>query len=123
MAMNTPHHMVSSSGENLVVLAQEDYEDLVDTLAAFKAAASFEASGRETVPDHEVDAFLAAPTPLAFWRKKRGLTQASLAKTVDTSQGYIADLEAGRRKGDILIIHKIAKALHLPMEALILEKG
>ena len=37
--------------------------------------------------------------PLAFWRAKRGLTQAALAKAAKTTQPHIADLESGKHGG------------------------
>jgi Helix-turn-helix len=40
---------------------------------------------------------VAAPTPLAFWRVRRGLTQKQPSQTAGVSQSYIAGLEAGRR--------------------------
>jgi predicted transcriptional regulator len=40
---------------------------------------------------------VAAPTPLAFWRVRRGLTQKQPSQTAGVSQSYITDLEVGRR--------------------------
>jgi predicted transcriptional regulator len=44
------------------------------------------------------EATVAAPTQLAFWRVRRGLTQKQPSQTAGVSQSYIADLEAGRQK-------------------------
>ena len=64
---------------------------------------------------------LAAPTPLAFWRRKRGLTQTQLAEHVGISQNYVASLEKGDRKGDPALFKKLATALAVPMENLIAD--
>jgi hypothetical protein len=56
-----------------------------------------------TIPDSAVDDYLAAPTPLAFWRKHRGFTQAGLAKDLDVSQAYLAMPETGKREGSVMI--------------------
>jgi DNA-binding XRE family transcriptional regulator len=63
-----------------------------------------------------------APTQFAFWRAKRGLTQRQLSLAVGVSQSYIADLEAGRRKGDAALLERIAQALRLRMEDLVAEE-
>src|SRR5437764_12972084 len=50
-------------------------EDAADAAVAKKAIARDE----EILSEAEMDELLAARTPLAFWRKKRGLTQTELA--------------------------------------------
>ena len=65
---------------------------------------------------------VAAPTPLAFWRVRRGLTQKQPSQTAGVSQSYIADLEAGRRKGDAALLERLAQALRLRMEDLVAEE-
>ena len=65
---------------------------------------------------------LGAPTPLAFWRAKRGLTQKQPSQTAGVSHSYIADLEAGRRKGDAALLERLAQALRLRMEDLVAEE-
>jgi transcriptional regulator with XRE-family HTH domain len=71
----------------------------------------------------ETAAALAAPTPLAFWRVKRGLTQKELSLAVGVSQSYVADLEAGRRKGDAALVKRLARALRLRMEDLVADEA
>ena len=51
---------------------------------------------------------VAAPTPLAFWRVRRGLTQKQPSQTAGVSQSSIADLEAGRRKGEAALLERLA---------------
>ena len=68
----------------------------------------------------EMDEYLAAPTPLAFWRKRRGLTQASLAAAARISQPYLAQLETGRRKSaDIAVYTRLSKRLAVRVEDLV----
>lgn len=122
--MNKPQFIKSSSGETLVVLSESDYETLLDAADAAHAQKSMEAVRRGGMPvlsAEEVDAFLEAPTPLAFWRNKRKLTQTILATRVGISQSYLAGLEKGSRKGDPALFLKLARALNVPMEALVVE--
>jgi hypothetical protein len=43
----------------------------------------------EFLTSAEADELLAAKTPLAFWRKKRGLTQIALAQETGVAQGFL----------------------------------
>jgi predicted transcriptional regulator len=71
------------------------------------------------IPEPEMDAYLAAPTPLAFWRKRSGKTQVALAAEVGVSQPFMAQLEAGTRDGTIGVLSRIARALGLRIEDLV----
>jgi hypothetical protein len=57
----------------------EGYEDMRDALIHQRAMADYRAGRIGALTLDEVQALLAAPTPLAFWRAKRGMTQAALA--------------------------------------------
>jgi DNA-binding XRE family transcriptional regulator len=97
------------------VKAALDMREMID------AAASVAHGEQEMLTAQETAAALAAPTPVAFWRVKRGLTQRQLGQTVGVSQSYVADLEAGRSKGETALIKRLAQALHLRMEDLVLD--
>jgi transcriptional regulator with XRE-family HTH domain len=72
--------------------------------------------------DDEMDAYLAAPTPLAYWRKRRDLTQAKLAAAARISQPYLAQLESSRRaSADIAVYARLAERIGVPIEQLIVE--
>ena len=47
---------------------------------------------QEMLTAEEVLAALDAPTPLAFWRGKRGFTHKRRGEAVSVSQNYVADL-------------------------------
>jgi transcriptional regulator with XRE-family HTH domain len=80
-----------------------------DAAAARKAIARNE----ETISEAEMDDLLAAKTPLAFWRRKRGLTQAQLAKTTGIAQGFLSEIEAGHKTGAADDLKRIASALRV----------
>jgi DNA-binding XRE family transcriptional regulator len=82
-----------------------------DTTIARKAIASNE----ETLTGFEVDQLLAAKTPLAFWRKQRGLTQAELAKVAGIAQGFLSEIESGLKTGDVTVLQRIAVALEISL--------
>jgi DNA-binding XRE family transcriptional regulator len=111
----------TSDGEEVAILPASEYEDLRDALAQATAMADYRAGREEALTLEEVDALLAAPTPLAFWRAKRGMTQTALAKAADTTQPHIADLESGKHGGSLEIMARIAKALNIRVDDLVVE--
>jgi DNA-binding XRE family transcriptional regulator len=113
----------SPKGDDIVILSRREYdelvvaanEDAVDAAAARKAIARNE----ETLTEAEMDELLAARTPLAFWRRKRGLTQAQLAKTTDIAQGFLSEIEAGRKTGAVDALRRIASALGVSLDDIV----
>jgi transcriptional regulator with XRE-family HTH domain len=52
-------------------------------------------------------------------RKFRGLTQIDVAKKAGLRQGYIADIEAGKKRGSATSLKAIAAALGVPLDVLV----
>jgi DNA-binding XRE family transcriptional regulator len=109
----------SPKGDDIVILSRKEYDQLVvaanedaaDAAVARKAIARHE----ETISEAELDELLAAKTPLAFWRKKRGMTQAELAKAAGIAQGFLSEIESGLKTGDITVLQRIAAALEISL--------
>src|SRR5580658_3720459 len=110
--------ITTPGGEKLAILPAQEYEDLCDALAHATTMADYRAGRDEGLTSDEVNTLLAAPTPLAFWRAKRGLTQAALAKAAKTTQPHIADLESGKHGGSLEVMARIAKALKIKLDDL-----
>ncbi len=115
----TAKFIVTPGGEKLAILPAEEYEDMRDALIHQQAVADYRAGRIGALSLDEVQALLAAPTPLAFWRAKRGLTQAALAKAAHTTQPHIADLESGKHGGSLDVMARIAKALDISVDSLV----
>ena len=99
--------------------AVPDYEILRDGRDAALHRRTMDAAARgeiEWLTPEETLAFVAAPTPLAFWRAKRGMTQTALAAEAGISQSYLASLEAGKRKGDPALFKRLARALKVRID-------
>jgi transcriptional regulator with XRE-family HTH domain len=75
----------------------------------------------ETLTGAEVDDYLAAATPLAFWRRHRGLTQAALAARVGIAQSSLAQAESGRQGLKVGTYAKLAKVLGTRIENLLAD--
>jgi ribosome-binding protein aMBF1 (putative translation factor) len=108
----------SPKGDDIVILSRKEYdrllaanEDATDAAVAKKAIARNE----ETLSEAEMDELLAARTPLAFWRKKRGLTQTDLAKDAGIAQGFLSEIESGLKTGDVTVLQRIAIALEISL--------
>lgn len=121
-AMNKIQTITTPNGEKMAILPLSDYEALLDAIDSAQALAEAGAVARgetETLTSQETAALIDAATPLAFWRVKRAMTQADLAKSVGISQSYVAGLEGGARKGDPILYLRLARALRVPLEQLV----
>ncbi len=54
-------------------------------------------------------------------RASRGMTRKILARDSGVSERYLAQLESGRGNVSVLLLRDIAQALHIPLEALLME--
>jgi DNA-binding XRE family transcriptional regulator len=114
-------------GEDIVILSKKEYnglvaaagEDAKDAATAKRILARIKDGNEDLLTSKEVDALLAAKTPLAFWRKKRGLSQEALARSVGIAQGFISEIEAGKKAGDIATLKGIAGALRISLDDLV----
>lgn len=111
-------------GEEMVLISKADFDAIEDALDAARheqVMADIAAGRQEWLTSEEVEAALAESTPLAFWRKKRGMTQTALASAVGISKSYMSGLEAGARKGDPALFLKLARTLRVRMEDIVEE--
>jgi DNA-binding XRE family transcriptional regulator len=74
-----------------------------------------------TIPIEIVKAELDGAHPLRAWRDHRGWTQAELAAKSGVARDLIAQIETRRRNGSIQSMNRLARALGVPIEALIEE--
>ncbi|MGI8527377.1 MAG: helix-turn-helix domain-containing protein [Pseudolabrys sp.] len=103
--------------EILAAKAAEADEDL-DTARLVARARREIAAGAPVIPKAVVDRIGKGENPLRVLREWRGLTQLFLCSKTAIGQGYISDLESGRRKGTAAALKKIATALNVPLDLL-----
>lgn len=108
-----------SDDGNAVTMGLAEYEDLVDSRDVALALRDIAAGTMPLIDEADMDAFLAAPTALAFWRKHRGMTQAQLAEAAEISQPYIAQMEAGQKVAGVAIYARLARLLGVRIDDLI----
>jgi DNA-binding XRE family transcriptional regulator len=95
----------------LMALA-DDREDLVDVTAILARINA----GEGTMPSEVLTAVLEEGlTPLAAWRRYRGITQVELAKRAGLSQVWVGRIEAGGGYGSLKTRKALAAALDAPL--------
>jgi DNA-binding XRE family transcriptional regulator len=57
--------------------------------------------------------------PIRAIRKYRGLTQNDVAERAGPRQGYIADIEAGKKTGSAASLRAIAATLGVPLDVIV----
>jgi DNA-binding XRE family transcriptional regulator len=108
------------NGRERIVMDLDDYEGMVDARDAAIAMRDI-AAGAPALSPAETDAYLAAATPLAFWRKRAGKTQAALAAEVGLSQALLAQIEGGAREGNVGVLARIARGVRVRLDDLVEE--
>ena len=113
----------------VAILPRKDYEALVaraaeadeDTGTARLVARARKkiADGAPLIPLDVVNRIADGESPIRVIREWKGIAQLYLAHKTGIGQGYISDLENGRRKGTIDVLKKIAQALDVPLDLLV----
>ncbi len=124
--MRAPQIIRTPSGEELVVLSRAEYEALLERadheaedaedVAVYDARKAELGAGGIVLPQEVSAAILRGDSRLKAIRKWRGETQLHLNFKTGISQGYLSDLESGRRVGTSETIAKLARALNVPVE-------
>ncbi len=126
----TVRYQKTARGE-VAILPRKEYEAL-----AAKAAEADEdagtarlvararkdvAEGAPLIPLDVVERIAAGEHPIRAVREWRDMTQMELSYRTNIGQGYISDLESGRRKGTVAALHTLAEALRVPLDTLLTE--
>ena len=101
--------------EALAARAREADEDIGTARLVARARRDI-AAGMPLIPKEVVNRICAGESALRVVREWRGKTQLYIAQKARIGQGYISDLESGRRRGTITALKKIAGALRVPLD-------
>lgn len=105
-------------GKNYVLLSEDDYEDMIDTLEANAIMARIKA-GEETWPHELVVELSQTDSRIRTYRKYRGLSMTELAQAASISQPYLSDIENAKKAGSVDVLKRIAVALRVDLDDLV----
>lgn len=98
----------------------EDLEDAEDRVAVLEEHLAIAQGDRTpSLTADEAERLLNGEIPVRVWREKLGLTQRQLASRAGTSQGLLAEIEAGRKHGSIATLRSIAGVLGVSLDFLV----
>ena len=115
--------VTTPSGDDLAVLPRKDYEALLSRLAELEEdeadIALYDARKAEMSPALPQDVsmrLLKGESLLKALRNWRDMTQVQVEAKTSIAQGYLSDLESGRRKGTFETLQKLATLYDVPIE-------
>jgi DNA-binding XRE family transcriptional regulator len=113
---------------DMAILPRKDYERLLrraaeaeedaGTMRIVARAKRELAQGAPLIPKSVADRLASGENPIRVLRNFRQHTQPMLAAASGIGQGYLSDLETGKRKGSVAVHKKIARALDVPLDLL-----
>lgn len=106
--------------EALVAKAAEADEDAGTARLVVRARREI-GSGAPLLPKQVADRLANGESPIRVLREWRDVTQLYLSFKTGLSQGYISDVENGRRKGAASALRRIADVLKVPLDLLVLS--
>jgi len=98
---------------------KEAREDLADLRAYDRAKAALDSGQDELVPAEVVARLLAGESPVRVWREYRELSQVRLGSLSGVNRVQIADIEAGRAKGSVDTLKRLASALDVGLDDIV----
>ncbi|MCK0746596.1 helix-turn-helix domain-containing protein [Chromohalobacter nigrandesensis] len=119
--MSAPQTIQTPTGERLVVIPEQEYHALLARLEDqddIDAANAVVARGEASFPMAVVDALLDGVAPVKVFREHRGLRAGELAERAGISQGYLSELEAGKKTGSLSVLKRLADALEVELNDL-----
>lgn len=122
----------SAGGEELVTLSRAEYEALLARLeeATDKATVTAAEIGerahgkararRDHVSGELARRLILGESPVRIWREHRGLKASELAAKAAVPAGYLSEIETGKKPGSLDAMKRIADALEIPLDDLVL---
>jgi len=123
---------ILSETEDTVTVSRGDWAELLSELedAQDRAAVADrrkqevktgkQVARRDYLSAQEARRLLHGESPVKVWREKRAHSQRELATAAGVGAGYLAEIETGRKPGSASALAKLAKALHVQIEDLVI---
>ncbi len=105
-------------GETYVLVPEDEYEDLMDSIAAEKIMARIRA-GEETWPAELVYELWETDSRIRTYRNYRKMSVSDLAAAAGISQPYLSEIESGKKTGSVDVLKRIAAALKVDLDDIV----
>ncbi|MBC2775317.1 helix-turn-helix transcriptional regulator [Rhizobium sp. AQ_MP] len=105
-------------GETYVLVPEDDYEDLIDTITAERIMARVRA-GEETWPAELVYELFETDSRIRTYRNYRKMSVSDLAAAAGISQPYLSEIESGKKTGSVDVLKRIAAALKVDLDDIV----
>ena len=106
------------SGEAIVILLEAEFErlrelaeDTLDTCTLDASERRLAAGEEELLSEDDLAALRRAPSPLAFWRGRRGIAADALAQLCAVELSLLVAIEQGEVTAEPAIYRRLARAL------------
>jgi len=121
------------SGTDTITLPKADYEALLDrledaedalTIRRFRASVEeqgWDEATKDCLPAALVERKLLGEHPVKIWREHRKFSLRALGERAHIPASYISEIENHLKPGSVSAYFKIARALDLPIEAVLPE--
>lgn len=113
--------------EDTVTISRAEYERLLEAaeeledIAALDAANARLAAGKdELVPAAFANRIIDGESPVRVYRELRGLSVSELARQSGVNRVQIMDIESGRKTGSVATVAKLARALRVDVDDLVM---
>ncbi|TFZ57929.1 XRE family transcriptional regulator [Methylorubrum sp. Q1] len=107
------------SGEAIVILPEAEFERLRELAEDMLDTRTLDASERRLAADEDdLAALRRAPSPLAFWRGRRGVAADVLAQLCAVEPSLLAAIERGGVTAEPALYQRLARALDVDVEDL-----
>ncbi len=105
-------------GETYVLVPEDEYEDLIDSIAAENIMARIRA-GEETWPAELVYELWETDSRIRTYRNYRKMSVSDLAAAAGISQPYLSEIERGKKTGSVDVLKRIAAALKVDLDDIV----
>ena len=108
------------SATETVTLTREEYDALVERATEIEdLRAATEAESDVRIPHEVALAIIDGASPIRAFREHQGLTLRELSGRSGVALSYLSEIEHGRKPGSISALTRIAEALGVTIDALV----
>ncbi|MDO1581389.1 helix-turn-helix domain-containing protein [Rhizobium oryzicola] len=105
-------------GKPFVLVPEEEFEDMMDTIMAQEILARIEA-GEETWPAELVYELLDTDSRIRTFRNYRKMSVSDLASAAGISEADLSEIESGQKTGSVDVLKRIATALKVDLDDIV----